>query len=270
MPGTKAMPLPVPRPAGATPRPRRLIRRFEVRHDLLRECHHLARAAERHRQRQDLAVERRDHVGQRVGVGAGEAVDRLPVVADDVQLSARREELAHQRLPGARDVLRLVDENHVAGELHPDVLDQRPQHHVVEVDDVGLVERQPVEVLRGGDDLVERVGLVQPVDVVVLRDARPGVDAADRGVVEEADAGLLGLGDKLDHLTAVLAQGGSAVTDASIADGSRSASMMAVGQVAHLVLLDPRDCGKRTGRGPIPWRARSAPPSPSSRCGRCA
>ena len=148
------------RPCGSD-RTKRLLRAAEFRHEPVGELEHLRRRAvvllqpDHRRVREPLR-----HAEQVVGRRAGEAVDRLVVVADDAQVVTRPEPRVEQRLLQQVHVLVLVDRERVVAlaELRCDVV-------VVERRDRAL--EQILEVHQPLVALEELVLLVDPVHDVV-------------------------------------------------------------------------------------------------------
>ena len=146
---------------------------FDVRHVALRQRHHGLGAAPRDAQGQHLSTQTLDEVGQCVSIGPSEAVDGLAVIAHHDHAACGLEELARQGLSGTAQVLGFVQEDEVLAELDAQVLHQREEDHVIEVDDVGLLERPAVDLLRGLHHGIRFAGVVQAVDVVVVGQAVP-------------------------------------------------------------------------------------------------
>src|SRR5581483_7150217 len=91
-------------------RSQHLLGPAEPRNELVREREHLRRGAVVLREPYDGRVRKaRGHAEQMLGPGAGEAVDRLVVVADNAEVVAIAESELEQRLLEQVDVLVLVD-----------------------------------------------------------------------------------------------------------------------------------------------------------------
>jgi len=127
---------------------RRAGSRLDVGHDLARQVEVRGRAAVADRQRQALGVHARHDALDAAVVGAGEAVDRLALVADEDHPPARRAAAQDELELGRAEVLRFVDEDPLEL-LQRQVPRHRQVEHVVEVD-AALAPRQVLPLLEDG------------------------------------------------------------------------------------------------------------------------